>query len=55
MGLLNKSEKVDTHGGSISIYVKKDNKVKVESSVKNLLSEEEKFGIKKFLNISKKM
>ena len=43
-----KSERVDTHGGSIRIYVKKDNKVKVESSVKNLLNEEEKFGIKKF-------
>ena len=43
-----KSEKIDTHGGSIRIYVKKDKKVKVDSSVKNLLSEEEKFGIKKF-------
>ena len=43
-----KSEKIDTHGGSIRIYVKKDKKVKVDSSVKNLLREEEKFGIKKF-------
>ena len=43
-----KSEKIDTHGGSIRIYVKKDKKVKVDSSVKNLLKEEEKFGIKKF-------
>ena len=43
-----KSERVDTHGGSVRIYVKKDNKAKIESSVKNLLNEEEKFGIKKF-------
>jgi len=43
-----KSEKVDTHGGSIRIYVKKNKKVKVESSVKKMLNEETKFGIKKF-------
>ncbi|OUW10910.1 MAG: hypothetical protein CBD26_04300 [Candidatus Pelagibacter sp. TMED166] len=43
-----KSEKVDTHGGSIRIYVKKNKKVKVESSVEKMLNEETKFGIKKF-------
>ena len=43
-----KSEKVDTHGGSIRIYVKKNKKVKVESSVKKMFNEEIKFGIKKF-------
>ncbi len=43
-----KSEKVDTHGGSIRIYVKKDKKVKVENSVKKMLNEEVAFGIKKF-------
>ena len=43
-----KSEKVDTHGGSIRIYVKKNKKIKVESSVKKMLNEETKFGIKKF-------
>ena len=43
-----KSEKVDTHGGSIRIYVKKNKKAKVESSVKKMLNEETKFGIKKF-------
>ena len=43
-----KSEKIDTHGGSIRIYIKKDKKVKIEKSVKNMLKEEEKFGIKKF-------
>ncbi len=43
-----KSERVDTHGGSIRIYVKKNKKTKVENSVKKMLNEEEKFGIKKF-------
>ena len=43
-----KSEKVDTHGGSIRIYVKKNKKTKIESSVKKMLYEETKFGIKKF-------
>ncbi len=43
-----KSEKVDTHGGSIRIYVKKNKKARIESSVKKMLSEETKFGIKKF-------
>jgi hypothetical protein len=41
-------EKIDSHGGSIRIYVKNNNKVKVEKSVKELLKEEEKFGIKKY-------
>jgi hypothetical protein len=39
---------VDTGGGSIRIYVKKNNKVTIEKSVKELLKEEEKFGIKKY-------
>jgi nucleoside-diphosphate-sugar epimerase/dTDP-4-dehydrorhamnose 3,5-epimerase-like enzyme len=43
-----RSEKVDTHGGSLRIYVKKDIKVTIESSVKKMLKEEENFGIKKF-------
>ena len=43
-----RSEKVDTHGGSIRIYVKKDKKIKIESSVKKMLKAEENFGIKKF-------
>ena len=43
-----KAEKIGTHGGSIRIYVKKDPKTKIEKSVKLLLSEEEKFGIKKY-------
>jgi len=41
-------EKVDTHGGSIRVYIKKDKNIKIESSVKKFLKEEEDFGIKKF-------
>ena len=43
-----RSEKIDTHGGSLRIYVKKGKKVKIESSVKKMLGDEEKFGIKKY-------
>ena len=43
-----RSEKVDTHGGSIRVYIKKNKKIKIEKSVKQMLKEEEKFGIKKF-------
>ena len=43
-----RSEKVDTHGGSIRVYIKKNKKTKIEKSVKQMLREEEKFGIKKF-------
>ncbi len=42
-----RSEKIDTHGGSIRVYIKKDKKTKIEKSVKLMLKEEEKFGIKK--------
>ena len=48
-----RSEKVDTHGGSIRIYVKKDPRVKIESSVKKMLLEEEKYGIKDFKTYKK--
>ena len=43
-----KAEKIDTHGGSIRIYIKKNKKVQIEDSVKKMLDEETKFGIKKF-------
>ena len=46
--IIYKSEKIDTHGGSIRVYIKKDKKVKVEKSVKNMLSEEERYGIKDY-------
>jgi nucleoside-diphosphate-sugar epimerase/SAM-dependent methyltransferase/dTDP-4-dehydrorhamnose 3,5-epimerase-like enzyme len=45
---LYKAEKIDTHGGSIRIFLKKSKNVKIHKSVKIILNEEEKFGIKKF-------
>ena len=48
-----RSEKVDTHGGSIRVYIKKDKNIKIEQSVKKMLKEEEIFGIKKFKTYEK--
>ena len=42
------AEKIDTHGGSLRIYVKKGKNSKINKNVKSLLLEEEKFGIKNF-------
>ena len=42
------AEKIDTHGGSVRIYVKKGKKLKASKNMKKLLNEEIKFGIKKF-------
>ena len=49
-----RSEMINTHGGSLRIYIKKDKKVKVEHSVKKMLKDEEKYGIKKFKEIKRK-
>jgi nucleoside-diphosphate-sugar epimerase len=43
-----KAERINTHGGSIRIYIKKGKKVKIDNAVKILIKEEELFGIKKF-------
>ena len=43
-----KVEKINTHGGSIRIYIKRGKKVQIDSSVKKLLKEEDIFGIKKY-------
>ncbi len=43
-----RSETIDTHGGSLRIYIKKSKKTKIENSVKKMLKDEEKFGIKDF-------
>ena len=42
------AEIVNTHGGSLRVYIKKDKKAKIENNVKQILKEEENFGIKKF-------
>jgi nucleoside-diphosphate-sugar epimerase/dTDP-4-dehydrorhamnose 3,5-epimerase-like enzyme len=57
-GKIFRAERVNTHGGSIRIYIKKGSKIKIENSVKILLKEEEKFGIKKiqtYKNFAKKI
>ena len=41
-------EKINTHGGSIRTYITLGKKIKIENSVKELIKEEEKFGIKKY-------
>ncbi len=43
-----KAEEVDTHGGSIRVYIKKDKTAKIQNSVKNILKNEVKFGIKNY-------
>ena len=43
-----KAEKINTHGGSIRVYIKKNKNTKIDKSVKLLLNEEENFGIKKY-------
>ena len=43
-----KAEKINTHGGSLRIYVKRGKKTKIEKSVKEILKEEENFGIKNY-------
>ena len=48
-----RSEKINTHGGSIRVYIKKENKIKIENSVKKILKEEENFGIKNYKTYQK--
>ena len=48
-----KVERIDTHGGSLRIYIKKSKKTKIEKSVKSLINEEEKFGIKNYSTYKK--
>ena len=43
-----RAERINTHGGSIRVYLKRSKKIKIENSVKELIKEEEKFGIKKY-------
>ena len=50
---LYKAEKINTHGGSLRIYISKNTNIKINASVNLLLKEEEEFGIKHFFHISK--
>ncbi len=43
-----KAEKIETHGGSLRIFVSKNKKIKVDESINNILKDEENYGIKKF-------
>ena len=43
-----KAERIQTHGGSLRIYIKKNRSSKVDNSVRELLKKEEDFGIKKY-------
>ena len=42
------AEEINTHGGSLRIYIKKNKKIKINSNVRKLLQKEEKFGLKKY-------
>ena len=48
-----KAEKINTHGGSLRVFIKKNKSSKLDKSVKSLLEEEEKFGIKKYSTYQK--
>ena len=41
-------ERINTHGGSLRIFISKNKKIKVEKNVKDLIKEEENYGIKNF-------
>ena len=52
------AEKIDTHGGSLRVYISKSSKKKIHTNVKKLLNEEIKFGLKNYktyLNFGKKV
>ena len=42
------AEKINTHGGSIRIYISQNKRIKTDPSVKKLLKEELEFGINKY-------
>jgi len=51
-------EEINTHGGSIRVYISKEKDIEVQDSVKDFLNREEKFGLKKistYLDFGKKI
>ena len=45
-GKIFRSEKINTHGGSIRVYIKKDKKTKIEKSVKKCLERKKNLVLK---------
>jgi hypothetical protein len=43
-----RAERINTHGGSLRIYISKNKKKKIEKNVKDILKDEEKFGLKNY-------
>ena len=43
-----KAEKIDTHGGSLRVYISKNKQIKIDKSITKILKEEENFGIKNY-------
>jgi nucleoside-diphosphate-sugar epimerase len=48
-----RAEKINTHGGSLRVYISKDKKTKIEKNVTALQKEEENFGIKRLKTYQK--
>jgi hypothetical protein len=45
---LYKAEKIDTHGGSLRIYISKNKGIKIDTSINKIMKEEENFGLKNY-------
>ena len=43
-----KAEKINTHGGSLRIFISKNINIQIHESINKILKEEERFGIKNF-------
>ena len=43
-----RAEKINTHGGSLRIYISKNKETKIDKSINKIMKEEENFGIKKY-------
>ena len=43
-----KAEKINTHGGSLRVFISKNKKIKIHKSINKITKEEENYGIKKF-------
>jgi len=51
-------EEINTHGGSIRVYISQEKDIKIKNSVKTFLQQEEEFGLKKistYLKFGKKV